>query len=65
MEIAQLVLQLSDVSYCVPGSGGKTSPTATMGGTKTVWSSGTKTQAMVIGMMSPVILNKTGSVRCD
>lgn len=65
LEIAQLVFQLSDVSYCAAGSGVKTSPTATMGGTKTVWSSGTKTQVLVTGMMRPVILSKTGSVRCD
>lgn len=39
---------------CAAGSGEKTSPTATMGGTRTVWSSGTMRPAMAVGMMRTV-----------
>lgn len=54
-----------DISPSLVGFGVKASPTAMMGGTKTVWSFGTAHQAPVIGMMRTVILNKTGSVRCS
>lgn len=40
--------------HCATGTGEKTSPTATMGGTKTVWSSGTIQPTMAAGMMRTV-----------
>lgn len=52
------------VSCPAAGSGEITSPIATTGGTRTVWSSGTMRQGTETGMMSTVMSKITGCVRC-
>lgn len=54
-----------NVAFCPAGIGVKTSPTATTGGTRTVWSSGTMRQGTGTGMMRAAVWSKTGSVRCS
>lgn len=52
------------ISGPAAGSGEITSPTASTGGTRTAWSSGTMRQGTETGMMRTVMSKITGCVRC-